>query len=493
MKYLIKNGSIIDPARRVATVGDVLIAGGKVIHVFDLAELSGERPEIDGDVEVINARGAVVAPGFTDLRTHLREPGEEYKETIASGTLAAARGGFTTVCAMPDTDPVVDHAAMVRQIRQIARRESHVHVEVIGTLTTGREGKQLAAMLELAEVGCIAFSDGRTLHDAQLMRNALLYASQLDMPVMVHCDDARLSAGGLMHEGAVSVRLGLPGIPSAAEESVVARDIALAENTGAHLHLCGISTSGSVALIRAAKERGVRVTAEVTPYHLTLTDRWVLGSLGAVDLREAAPRETRKTRRKTRSSQELGLRSWLDPLQLTPYHTSTRVCPPLRGEEDVEALIEGLRDGTIDAIVSAHEPQAQVDKECEYGLATPGISGLETALGLVLTLVHRGEMDIVNMVAKLTEGPAQVLGRSPATLRPGARADVVIFDPDRSWTVDPAHLCSRGKNTPLVGQQLKGQVMLTIAGGEIVFRRDSFGKQHDGHPNPSRLEGILSE
>jgi dihydroorotase len=394
---------------------------------------------------------------------------------------------------MPDTDPVVDHAAMVRQIRQIARRESHVHVEVIGTLTTGREGKQLAAMLELAEVGCIAFSDGRTLHDAQLMRNALLYASQLDMPVMVHCDDARLSAGGLMHEGAVSVRLGLPGIPSAAEESVVARDIALAENTGAHLHLCGISTSGSVALIRAAKERGVRVTAEVTPYHLTLTDRWVLGSLGAVDLREAAPRETRKTRRKTRSSQELGLRSWLDPLQLTPYHTSTRVCPPLRGEEDVEALIEGLRDGTIDAIVSAHEPQAQVDKECEYGLATPGISGLETALGLVLTLVHRGEMDIVNMVAKLTEGPAQVLGRSPATLRPGARADVVIFDPDRSWTVDPAHLCSRGKNTPLVGQQLKGQVMLTIAGGEIVFRRDSFGKQHDGHPNPSRLEGILSE
>jgi dihydroorotase len=178
---------------------------------------------------------------------------------------------------------------------------------------------------------------------------------------------------------------------------------------------------------------------------------------------------------------------------LPPYHTSTRVCPPLRGEDDVEALIEGLRDGTIDAIATAHEPQAQVDKECEYGLATPGMSGLETALGLVLTLVHRGEMDIVNMVAKLTEGPAQVLGRSPATLRPGARADVVIFDPDRSWTVEPATFASKGKNSPLAGQQLKGQVMLTIAGGEIVFRRDSFGKQHDGHPNPSRLEGILSE
>ncbi|NTU82115.1 MAG: dihydroorotase [Chloroflexales bacterium] len=488
MRYLIKNGSIIDPARRVATVGDVLVADGLVQQVVDLADLHAEHEPVDDDVEVINARGSVVAPGFTDLHVHLREPGEEHKETVVSGTMAAATGGFTTVCAMPTTYPVADTAAVVRHVQQIAQREGHVRVEVIGALTQGREGKALADLIELAESGCIAFSDGgRPVADAGLMRNALAYAAALGLPVMTHCEDPRLSAGWAMHEGVVSTRLGLPGSPAAAEESLIARDIALAEVTGAHLHISHVSTAGGVALIRAAKARGARLTAEVTPHHLTLTDRWVMGDM--------APREqvsASKPRKGGRNPHpELAMPSWLDPTLLPPYDPSTRVRPPLRTQDDVDALVEGLRDGTLDAIATGHAPQSRVDKECEYGLAAPGISGLETALALVLTLVHRGEMDLVNLVAKLTEGPAQVLGRSPATLRPGSRADIVIFDPDAYWTVDAASFASRGRNTPLQGQRLRGQVMLTMSGGQIVFRRGSFGRSPHSQPAPSRLEGIL--
>lgn len=490
MRYLIKNGSIIDPARRVATVGNVLVSDGRVEEVIDLADLHLDREDVGDDVEVINARGAVVAPGFTDLHAHLREPGDEHKETVATGTLAAATGGFTTVCAMPTTSPTVDTAAVALHVRELARREGRVRVEVIGALTRGREGKALADLIELAEAGCIAFSDGgRAVADSGLMRNALAYAAALGLPVMTHCEDPRLSAGGAMHEGAVSTRLGLAGAPAAAEEAFIARDIALAEVTGAHLHISHVSTAGGVALIRAAKARGVHLTAEVTPHHLALTDRWVMGSLGPPEPAAEAPAPTRKGRRNP--NPELGLPSWLNPALLPPYDSSTRVRPPLRTHDDAEALLEGLRDGTIDAIATGHAPQARVDKECEYGLAAPGISGLETALALVLTLVHRGEMDMVNLVAKLTEGPAQVLGRSPASLRPGSLADLVIFDPERSWTVDAGQFVSRGQNTPLHGQRLKGQVMLTMAGGAIVFRREGFGHGTQSQPAPSRLEGIL--
>lgn len=490
MRYLIKNGSIIDPARRVATVGDVLVADGKVEQVIDLAEMHADHEPPGDDVEIINARGCVIAPGFTDLHTHLREPGDEHKETIASGTRAAAHGGFTTVCVMPDTRPTVDNAAVVRHVRQLAQRDGHVHVELIGALTAGRAGETLSTMIELAEAGCIAFSDAdRSITDAALLRNAMAYAAALGLPVMTHCEDPRLSAGWAMHEGVVSTRLGLPGAPAAAEEAFVARDIALAEATGVHLHLCHVSTAGSVALIRAAKERGVHVTAEVTPHHLTLTDRWVLGRLGGDSGETGTERSSRK--RKTAAS-EIGLRSWLDPSRLPPYDASTRVQPPLRTEADVEALISGLRDGTIDAIATDHSPQAIVDKACEYGLAAPGISGLETALGLVLTLVHRGEMDLVNMVAKLTEGPAQVLGRSPATLRPGARADLVIFDPDQSWTVEPSRFVSRSHYTPLAGQKMKGGVMLTMVAGAIAFRHEGFRSGAAQQPQASRLKGILN-
>ncbi|HEU4329085.1 MAG TPA: dihydroorotase [Roseiflexaceae bacterium] len=487
MRYLIKNGSIIDPARRVATLGNVLVEDSKVTQVFDMADLSSMVDPPGEGVEVINARGAIIAPGFIDLHVHLREPGEEHKETIATGTQAAARGGFTTVCAMPNTRPAHDTAGVVRQVREIARRRGAIRVDPIGAVTVGRAGASLSEMAELVEAGCIGFSDdGSPVSDPSVMRNAMAYAAMLNVPIMSHCEDLSLSKGWAMHEGAVSTRLGLPGYPSAAEEVQIARDIALAEQTGAHIHICHVSTAGGVALIRAGKERGVRVTAEVTPHHLTLTDHWVLGSLADA---QPMPPSTR-TRRK-QSDPGLGLAPWLDPALLPPYDTSTRVSPPLRTEDDIEALIEGLRDGTIDAIATDHAPHSQVDKDCEYGLASPGISGSETALGLVLTLVHRGELDLVNLIAKLTEGPARVLGRQPATLRPGARADLVIFDPDISWVVDPRDFVSKGKNTPLVGQRLKGQVMLTMYGGQIAYRRGSFGVATGMLQQPSKLDGIL--
>ncbi|MFL5805219.1 MAG: dihydroorotase [Roseiflexaceae bacterium] len=499
MRYLIKNGSIIDPTRRVATVGNVLVEDSKVSRVIDLADLTMEHEPLADDIEVINALGAVIAPGFIDLHVHLREPGEEHKETIATGTQAAARGGFTTICAMPNTQPPLDRAAVVRQVRDIARRRGAVRVEPIGAITLGRAGGALTEMAELAEAGCVAFSDdGSPVSDPAVMRNALAYAAMLDVPIMSHCEDLTLSRGWAMHEGTISTRLGLPGYPAAAEETQIARDILLAELTGAHIHICHVSTAGGVALIRAAMERGVRVTAEVTPHHLTLTDRWVLGALGAPTPpanepppRTSPPAGTQRSRRRKKAEAGLGQPSWLDPTRLPPYDTSTRVSPPLRGDEDLEALIEGLRDGTIDAIATDHAPHSQVDKACEYRLAAPGIAGLETALGLVLTLVHRGEMDLVNLVAKLTEGPASVLGRAPATLRAGMPADIVIFDPDRSWEVNPEQLASKGRNTPLIGQQLKGQVMLTMVRGQIAFRRGHFGVGTGVLQQASKLEGIL--
>lgn len=490
MRYLIKNGSIIDPARRVATVGNVLVEDGKVVQVIDLADLTLTPEPLDEHTEVINARGAVIAPGFLDLHAHVREPGEEHKETIETATKAAAAGGFTTLCVMPDTRPSIDCAAVARQVREIARRRGVVRIEPIGAITLGRAGQTLTEMAELVEAGCVGFSDeGNAVADAAVMRNALAYAAMLDVPIMAHCEETRLTRGWGMHDGAVSIRLGLPGYPAAAEEAMVARDIALAEMTGAHLHICHVSTAGSVALIRAAKARGVRVTAEVTSHHLTLTDQWVLGNLALV--RAEGKAIQRSGRDRAEDDDGLDLPSRLKPTLLPPYHTSTRVRPPLRTEHDVEALIEGLRDGTIDAIASDHEPQSAVDKECEYRLAAPGISSLETALGLALTLVHRGKLDLVDLVAKFTEGPATVLGRAPATLRPGSPADIVIFDPDSPWTVDPAKFFSKGRNTPLAGQRLKGQVMLTMCRGQIVFRRGNFGVATGALQQASRLEGIL--
>lgn len=495
MRYLIKNGSIIDPTQRVATVGHILIEDGKVLQLFDLSELTPENGPMGEDIEVVFAQGCVVAPGFTDLHTHLCEPGEEYNETITTGTLAAARGGFTTVCAMPNTFPAHDCMAVVRQVRQIAMYEGCIHVDVVGAITRGRQGATLTEMAELVDAGCIAFSDDdRPVADPLLMRQALAYARVLGVPIMSHCADQQLNAGWAMHEGAVSTRLGLPGYPAAAEAVQIARDIALAELTGAHLHICHVSTAGGVALIRSAKERGINVTAEVTPHHLTLTDRWVLGALAAHDVqRDGASGPGADLPAPHLRDPEARSPSWLDPTLLPPYDPSTRVAPPLRAEEDVEALLQGISDDTIDAIATDHTPQSIAQKAQVYGRAACGISGLETALGLVLTLVHTGAVDLMSVIAKLTEGPARVLGRAPASLRPGSRADLTILDPERVWTVDAASFVSSGKNTPLHGQRLKGQVMLTMSDGNIIFRRDDFGYTGSGAPHASRLDGIFPD
>lgn len=492
MRYLIKNGSILDPVERVIQLGHILIEDGKVSRLFELTEATQEL-EAAQDVEVIYAQAYVVAPGFIDLHTHLREPGQEQKETIESGTMAAACGGFTTVCAMPNTNPPYDNLSTVRQVRQTGKFSGHVHVDVIGAVSVGRIGKQLTEMMELVEAGCIAFSDdGDPVSDPALMRHAMEYASMLNVPIMSHSEDKRLNHGWAMHEGEVSTLLGLPGYPAAAEEAQIARDIMLAEHTGAHLHVCHVSTAGGVDLIREARKRGVHVTAEVTPHHLTLSEYWVLGSMVNYTPQKAAFQKP-KNQRKKRATHNDQLRSqlWIDPTLLPPYDTSTRVSPPLRSQHDVEALIEGLCDGTIDAIATDHAPHTFEDKACEYALAACGISGLETALGLVLTLVHTGALDLLNVIAKLTEGPAQVLGRSPSTLRPGQHADIVIFDPEQTWTVDTTTFVSKGKNSPLHGQHLKGQVMLTMVDGKVVFRREDFGKEDSGKPRPSVLEGIL--
>jgi dihydroorotase len=396
---------------------------------------------------------------------------------------------------MPNTNPPYDHASVVRQLRQTAMYEGCVHVEVIGAITVGRQGQTLTDMTELVEAGCIAFSDdGDPVSDPHMMRSAMQYASMLGVPIMSHCEERRLNRGWAMHEGAVSVRLGLPGYPSAAEESQIARDIALAEETGAHLHICHVSTAGGVALIRTAKERGIRVTAEVTPHHLTLTHEWVLGHLlttTQLSNHAAVSHAVGQSSRHSGFDPDLQRPLWLDPTLLPPYDTSTRVSPPLRTEEDINALLTGLADNTIDAIATDHAPHATADKAREYGLAACGISGLETALGLVLTLVHCGKMDLMGVIAKLTEGPAQVLGRAPASLRPGARADVVIIDPEATWNVDRSLFASQGKNTPLRGQMLKGRVVFTMSGGDVVFQREDFGRNQQGGPQASRLEGIL--
>ncbi|NJO82898.1 MAG: dihydroorotase [Blastochloris sp.] len=490
MRYLISNGSIIDPTQRVATIGHVLIENGKVTNIIQMTD---RLPSGMGDnLEVIDARGCCVAPGFTDLHVHLREPGEEHKETIESGIAAAIRGGFTTICAMPNTQPPYDTPTVVRQVRQRAQEIGGTQVDVIGALTVDRAGTTLTEMAALVEAGCIAFSDdGSPLQDPAMMRNAMAYARMLDVPIMSHCEETRLNHGWAMHEGVISTRLGLAGYPAAAEEVQIARDIILAEQIGAHLHICHVSTAGGVELIRRAKQRGVHVTAEVTPHHLTMTDRWVLGRLGQpID----PPNGTFSERVQRRSREEqLPLPSWLDPRLLDPYDTNTRVSPPLRTEADIEALLEGLSDNTIDAIATDHAPHSIIDKSHEYALAACGISGLETALGLVLTLVHRGAVDLMNVVAKLTEGPATILKRAPTSLRPGSNANVVIFDPDRHWVVDTSQLVSKGKNSPLHGQRLKGQVMLTMINGTIHFRREGFGNAnlHITVPSVSRLGGIL--
>ena len=388
------------------------------------------------------ARGQVLVPGFIDLHAHLREPGFEESETVATGARAALAGGFTTICAMPNTEPALDSAGLVGELLARAAAAGAARVLPIGTITRGRRGKELADLMELAAAGCVAFSDdGSPVADARLFRSALLYAAAAGRPISEHAQDPALVGKGVMHEGAVSAKLGLPGQPSASEDSAIARDIALARDTGARLHVAHLSTAGAVELVRRAKSAGVAVTAEVTPHHLAMTDEWVAGRRALAW--EEGPSST--------------------AAQAMPYDSSTKVNPPLRTLADVRACWAGLADGTIDAIATDHAPHSSEKKDVEYDQAAFGISTIETALPLVLGGVRAGWATLAQVIAALTTGPARVLGRTvPAD-------DWVLFDPDREWTVSAETLRSKGRNTPLLGRLLRGRVLLAIVGGEVRY------------------------
>jgi dihydroorotase len=424
VKLLIKGGRIIDPSQQLDRVADLLIEDGRVKSFEEPGNASSQPAS---DTEVFDASGLIVAPGFIDLHVHLREPGEEYKETIASGAAAAAAGGFTSICAMPNTKPVNDNASVTRFIIDKAREAGLARVYPVGAITRGSKGEELAEMAEMKQAGAVAVSDdGRPVMNGQVMRHAMEYARDHGLVVVDHCQDLHLAAGGVMHEGRYSTLLGLRGMSSAAEESHVARDIMLAELTGARVHIAHISTAGSVELVRRAKEKGLAVTCEVTPHHLALTDAAVVG-----------------------------------------FDTNTKMSPPLRSEEDRAALIEGARDGTIDAIATDHAPHHSDEKMLEYDRAPSGVVGLETALGVVITVLHPSAgVPLSRIVEMLTIGPARAFSLPGGTLEVGSPADVAIFDLDREWTVDPQRFKSKSRNTPFAGWKVRGQVSETFIAGQ---------------------------
>jgi dihydroorotase len=441
ISLLIHGGRIIDPGRGIDQLGDLLIAEGRILQVAGTVILSRSLERGEGKVKNLNATGLVVCPGFVDLHCHLREPGFEDKETIATGTKAAAIGGFVAVCCMANTEPPLDNAAIVDWVKRKASKDSLVAVLPIGCITRGRKGEELTDMAELAEAGVVAFSDdGNPLVRPQLMRRAMECSRELGLPVIDHCEDKGLSDNGIINEGQMSAKLHLKGIPAAAEEVMVARDLILARLTKARLHIAHVSTKDSVELIRHAKEEGISVTAEVTPHHLTLT-------------------EERVVRQPPNKS----------------FDTNAKVNPPLRTKEDVQALVNGLKDGVIDAIATDHAPHTLADKNCGPELAAFGISGLETAFGCLLNLVHQGEISLTQLISKLTCEPVKVIGRNGelGTLKTGAPANATILDTDRQWIVNSRNFASKGKNTPYDGCQFKGKVMATIANGRIVYIDDS--------------------
>jgi dihydroorotase len=419
---LIRGGRVVDPAQGQDGVADVLLADGRI------ADLGRGLSAPDG-AEVMDAKGLVVAPGLIDLHVHLREPGREDVETIATGARAAAAGGFTAVCPMPNTDPVTDNQAAVGFIVKQAQAAGAVRVYPIAAVSLGQKGKQLAEFGELVGAGAVAVSDdGHPVASSHLMRMALAYARTFGIPVADHCEDPTLKANGVMHEGLVSTRLGLHGIPAAAEEIMVARDLLLAELTGGHIHLCHMSTRGSVELIRRAKDKGIQVTAEATPHHLTLTDA-----------------------------------------ACESYNTNAKMNPPLREAADVTALRTALKDGTIDVIATDHAPHHYDAKEREFDDAPFGIVGLETALSLGLTeLVGSGILTLPELVDRMSTTPARVYHLAGGSLKRGEPADVVVFDPAARWTVDPDRFFSKSRNTPYAGRELTGRVVRTLVGGRTV-------------------------
>jgi dihydroorotase len=420
---VIQGGRVIDPASGVDGVRTVVVRDGRVAEV-------SERVEVPRDATVVDARGKWVTPGFVDLHVHLREPGQEYKETVATGARAAVAGGFTSVCAMPNTLPPNDNTSVTELVLARAAAAGLARVYPIGCITRGRKGEDLAEYGELKAAGCVALSDdGSPVSSPALMRRALEYAQAFDLPLTVHEEDLQLVGKGVMHEGAAATRLGLKGIPGQSEEVMVLRDIALAELTGGRLHLCHLSTAGSVRAVREAKRRGLRVTAEATPHHLALSDEDVAAS---------------------------------------DYDTDLKMNPPLRSTADVAAVREGLADGTIDAIATDHAPHAVEDKKVEFDAAANGILGLETAFPVVLALVRGGVLGERRLVEALTSGPARLFGLPGGTLARGAPADVAVLDPAAEWRVDPMRLFSRSRNTPWKGRTLTGRCTHAFVGGRLV-------------------------
>ena len=423
MNILIKGGRVIDPAQGLDKVLDVLIENGKIAKV-------GTGLKSEG-AEVIDASGKLVTPGLIDIHVHLRDPGLEYKEDIVTGTRSAAAGGFTSVACMPNTNPANDSKAITLYILRKAKEEGFANVFPVGSITKGLKGESLSEMGELREAGCLAVSDdGRPVMNGELMRRALEYARPFGLTVISHAEDLTLVGEGVMNDGFVATELGLKGIPWVAEDAATARDVMLAEFTGARLHVAHVSTRGSVEIVRQAKKRGVKVTCEATPHHFTLTDDAVRG-----------------------------------------YNTNAKMNPPLRSAEDVAAIRAGLADGTIDAIATDHAPHHIDEKNVEFNIAMNGIVGLETALPLTLKLVEEKVLSLGDAVARLTLGPARALGIPRGTLEEGADADVTIIDPDLEWTVEPQKLQSKSKNTPFGGWKMKGAAVHTIVGGKVVWKR----------------------
>jgi dihydroorotase len=422
---LVREGRVIDPSQRLDEQVDLLLVDGAV------AQLGRGLPEPEG-VLIYDAHDLIVCPGLIDLHVHLREPGGEHKETIASGARAAAAGGFSAVCAMPNTDPPIDDPASVGFVRDAGLRSGGARVYPVGCVSVGQNGERLTEIGEIVEAGAVAVTDdGRPVADAGLMRLALEYTQTFDIPVANHCEDRSLSRGGSMNEGIVSTRLGITGIPNAAEDVMIARDLVLAELTGGRLHIQHVSTRLGVELIRQAKARGVRVTAEATPHHFSLTDQAVEG-----------------------------------------YRTEAKVNPPLRTELDRLAVIEGVRDGTLDVIATDHAPHHYDEKEQAFEDAPFGLVGLETALALVMTrLVEPGVLTLSDLVERMSCAPARAFNLRGGTLKVGSPADVTIFDPDEEWTVDPARFLSKSRNTPFSQWTLRGKASLTVVNGVVVWRQ----------------------
>jgi dihydroorotase len=426
MSILITGGLVVDPTLGLEEARDILVEAGLIAGLEAPGAIPGEGRE------VVDARGLVVAPGLIDIHVHLREPGEEYKETIETGTAAAARGGFTGVACMPNTRPVNDTAAVTRYILDQAAKLGRARVYPVGAISQGSLGHNLSEYGELKVAGCVAVSDdGRPVMDALLMRRALEYARTFDLLVISHAEDLELRGDGVMHEGRVSVRLGLKGIPAAAEEVMVYRDIRLARLASARLHIAHVSTAGSVAIIREAKQAGFDITAETAPHYFALTDEAVLG-----------------------------------------FDTNAKVNPPLRTEWDREAIMEGLADGAIDAIACDHAPHSVLEKDVEFAAAAFGLIGLETSLGLSLRLVHEGVLTMSQLIAKMSANPAAILRVPGGTFAPGSPADLTLIDPNREWTVDSATFASKSRNCPFQGWNLKGQAVMTVVGGKMTWRKD---------------------